>query len=99
MLSMLNLNAISARQDSKPVAKAFYLMSSYFNHSCLPNLGCDFDGGAIRLTLAEDVPADSQLFISYVDNPEMSQSQIKEFLWLHYGFHCQCPLCTAIPSS
>jgi len=97
MLSMLNLNSISVKLDNlQPVGKAFYQMTSFFNHSCLPNVGCDFEGSKIRLTVAEDVRAGEQLFISYLNNPNMTQKETRDFLWLHYGFKCQCALCQGV---
>lgn len=93
MLSMLNLNSISISKNSLPIGKGFYRMASFFNHSCLPNIGGDFDGSKIAFTVAQDVSAGDQLFISYVNNSTWSQKENHEFLWMHYGFKCECTLC------
>jgi len=65
MLTMLNLNCFLITDSShKGIAKGVYPMGSMFNHSCLPNVMVDFKGKDIHLKTIENIPPDSQLFIS-----------------------------------
>ncbi|KAG4076077.1 hypothetical protein HA402_011423 [Bradysia odoriphaga] len=72
------------------------LVSSYFNHSCCPNVA-NFrkDNLSVCITVLP-VRKGEQLFISYVDedddeyNTEINRQQ---FLLRNFGFRCTCPIC------
>lgn len=78
----LHLNCMRATDDSYT---ALYGLPSFLNHASSPNLLADFqrDGG-INLVAAYDIPRDTELTISYVD--ESDDERRRHFLLEHYGF-------------
>eukprot|EP00884_Botryococcus_braunii_P001973 jgi/Botrbrau1/11777/Bobra.0195s0101.1 len=73
---------------------AVYLLASFFNHSCTPNLACTFPGnnGVAVFTAARDIQQGEELTITYINN-ELPVGLRQEQLWWAYGFRCSCPLC------
>lgn len=107
-VSMLNMNAVSVMLPGRlgqleRVGTALFLQSSFFNHSCEPNLDVNCSSGtenerAVKLTAIanQDIARGSQLFISYVDadmEPYNDGDNRRAFLRAAYGFECRCPRC------
>lgn len=68
-----------------------WILASYINHSCLPNVERAFIGDMIVIRAAQDLAAGSELTHSYVsilDGYEERQNGLKT-----YGFRCDCRRC------
>lgn len=78
----LHLNCMRATDDSYT---ALYGLPSFLNHANDPNLLADFrNDGALTLIAARDIPATTELTISYVEEP--NDERRRTFLLDHYGF-------------
>ncbi|CAK9303990.1 unnamed protein product [Gordionus sp. m RMFG-2023] len=82
-----------------PVAHALYMCASYFNHSCVPNTNCIFNGPNIFITSVEDITLkqnssslQNSIFIRYIDPLESYQNRRKSLMETYY-FHCACQFC------
>ncbi|CAN0276956.1 unnamed protein product, partial [Laminaria digitata] len=72
-------------------------VGAMFNHSCQPNCVWRTDAlGNLRVSAVEDVPAGSQLFISYVDILQPLPVR-QDLLRQHFFFECACPRCRPRP--
>ncbi|CAM9740913.1 unnamed protein product [Ectocarpus sp. 12 AP-2014] len=74
-----------------------YPAGAMFNHSCRPNCSWRTDGsGELCVVACEDVPAGSQLFISYVDILQPWPVR-QDLLRCHFFFECACQRCCRSP--
>lgn len=80
--------------DRQEDGVGIYLRSSYFNHSCRPNVDRAHFAGNKQLgfVACEDVAAGEQLFIEYIDT-RLPIHERRQMLALRYGFLCSCPRC------
>ena len=69
-------------------------LASAFNHSCEPNvlISCGDTSHVTFVTGEEEVPAEAELCISYVDL-EIGRAERRELLLHKYGFECDCARC------
>ncbi|KIY44329.1 SET domain-containing protein [Fistulina hepatica ATCC 64428] len=77
---------------------AMYPMGSYFNHDCNPNVRKARNGRAMEFYTTRDVPAGSELCISYIDTTEKVHER-REQLALYWDFVCNCKRCVKDISS
>ncbi|KPM06712.1 SET and MYND domain-containing protein 4-like protein [Sarcoptes scabiei] len=75
------------------VASCICLVSSFFNHSCNPNVAWSVDENGITLRALRSIRPGEQLTISYgpkrSNDFDQRQSRLKE----DYCFFCQCVAC------
>ena len=73
---------------------ALYKFQSKMNHSCMPNarLLCSFTDASIDVVACADVPAGTEVLISYV-NPASDRAHRQRVLRASYGFACTCAAC------
>lgn len=84
-----------ADDDNKQFVKELHLLTSYFNHSCLPNIiKLGKDNVAVCKALLP-IKKGEQLFITYIDDEafDMTEKQRNDQLEWIYGFRCKCELC------
>lgn len=74
--------------------KAVYILGSFFNHSCEPNVNVQWSGNSGRVTFHAAGPIDEgeQLVVSYIDT-EASVSNRQAQLLRGWGFTCHCAKC------
>lgn len=71
-----------------------FIIQSYFNHSCIPNLVRFECGNKTICTTTRPVKKGDQLFVFYLGY-EMKDRQSKaNFLKENFGFQCKCEKCT-----
>jgi len=92
-------NAVHPLPFSGPSYAAIYNMTSYINHSCVPNIISSvdglYDGHSITWTAERDVKKGEELFRNYVHmNDFESDFDRQNFLKKRYHFDCKCPLCS-----
>lgn len=81
--------------DVNYVGKALYLKASSFNHSCLPNVVRVRQGRRFYFITRDAVKAGQELCISYMNSLRHKDREARmAMLFEHYGFHCDCPLCS-----
>ena len=72
---------------------AVYLLSSFLNHSCEPNLTQHFQcDHTIQFAAKRDIEKGEQLFTSYIDE-SLPRAERQNQLDFGYGFKCNCPKC------
>lgn len=79
--------------DMFAIGEGTYPIASLFNHSCRPNAVVMFEGALASIHAIEDIPENTEIFISYVDaahSREHRQKSLRE----KYYFTCQCERCT-----
>lgn len=83
----------SAHSDKEHESK-LYLLTSYFNHSCLPNIiKLEKDNVAVCKTLVP-IKEGAQLFLTYIEDEAFTTTkEITEHLDNWYGFRCSCQRC------
>jgi len=82
------------RMWSKDVSgECLYAFSSFLNHSCAPTVIRRENGNVLELLAASDIPAGTELTISYtnIDQDVLSR---KTRLKTLFHFDCACPKCT-----
>ncbi|GAM23494.1 hypothetical protein SAMD00019534_066690, partial [Acytostelium subglobosum LB1] len=82
------------------VGSALYIMASYFNHSCQPNVcrvNREGDGGALSMIALADIPAGTELSYNYIQL-SLSNEERKTKLFDSYFFNCVCPGCAVVSS-
>mmetsp|Transcript_25258 Transcript_25258/g.47756 ORF Transcript_25258/g.47756 Transcript_25258/m.47756 type:complete len:320 (-) Transcript_25258:200-1159(-) len=72
-----------------------YLVPSFLNHSCDPNVGVEFpdNNSTMVLRARRDIQAGEQLHITYIDASATREVRQKELHW-GYGFKCDCARCS-----
>ena len=70
------------------------------NHSCAPNMHRAFDGDAVVVSTACDVPLGSALTISYLSDRDLALStpRRRELLQERFNFLCECERCLSAPT-
>ncbi|EME49237.1 hypothetical protein DOTSEDRAFT_143030 [Dothistroma septosporum NZE10] len=78
-----------------------YPSSSYFNHSCSPNVNKRRVGRSWEFSAARDIAAGEECCITYLGGDEKDLDRRARQSRLHevWGFHCYCNLCTAKAST
>lgn len=87
--------AAVADDDHRQYQREIHLLTSYFNHSCIPNVvHLGKDNLAVCKTVLPIKKGD-QLFVTYIDDEafEMTEKQRNDQLEWLYGFRCKCELC------
>jgi hypothetical protein len=74
------------------VAAGFYPCSSYFNHSCAPNIGREMVGRRMVLFAAKRINIGEFMTLSYVDF-KLSKEERRSKLKATYSFDCKCDRC------
>ncbi len=69
------------------------LISSYFNHSCVPNVLRLERGNLTVIKAISPIQAGEQLFLTYLEAFEMNLHERINQLETIYGFNCECKLC------
>ena len=79
---------------SPNAGSAVYLLSSLFNHSCVPNVDVSFprNNHEIEFRAMRDIRKHEHLCISYIDST-MLYDERQRRLEMGYGFRCMCELC------
>ena len=74
---------------------AFFAVQSCMNHSCAPNAstskGDDSVDGIAVVTALQDIEAEEEIFISYID--EDMPLEERQHALRDYGFDCCCRRC------
>ncbi|KAK5705280.1 Histone-lysine N-methyltransferase set-6 [Elasticomyces elasticus] len=85
----------SGEDGEEYMGYAVYPSSSYFNHSCSPNVAKQRVGNAWRFWVIEDVRKGEQLCISYLggDEKDLSVDERRARLAEVWGFVCECARC------
>lgn len=79
--------------QDKSRSVGLWILASYINHSCLPNIYRSTIGNTMIVRAAADLLAGTELRHSYIDS-ETSYEDRQEVL-SGYGFECSCSLCQA----
>ncbi|KAK4635722.1 Lysine methyltransferasw [Fulvia fulva] len=99
MLMADNHNAFGIRaggEDSEEyMGYGVYPSSSYFNHSCSPNLSKKRVGRSWEFRAAEDIAAGEQCCITYLggDEKDLDRQERQNRLMDVWGFECCCTRC------
>lgn len=75
---------------------SLYIISSYFNHACTPNvIGMYTDENVRFCRTTRPIKAGQQLFITYLGDVycEESVEYCQTFLYRNFGFQCKCERC------
>lgn len=81
--------------DNEQFQRQVHLLTSYFNHSCLPNvIKLGKDNLAVCKALLP-IKQGERLFITYIDDESfgMTEKQRNDQLESIYGFRCKCEFC------
>jgi hypothetical protein len=95
------LTEVSPATETNPQRQrglAVYLSSSFFNHSCSPNVGFFRRGRFLAFIALEDIDEGAQLFISYV-KAGLTVAERQKKLKETYFFDCRCDRCLAETST
>lgn len=86
LYSMLGLNTIKT-----PFGSALYALPSFLNHSCIPNVGFQFNGVNLSLIALKDLNENDELYINYIEEEGKDWSYLKQqnYLKFNYGFDCK----------
>lgn len=91
---ILTTNSFSFEENETRVEELL-LLTSYFNHSCLPNVTKLSKGNLSVCKTILPVKENEQLFLTYIDNVFHQTSEMRNNnLEKTYGFRCCCELCT-----
>lgn len=75
--------------------KFLHLISSYFNHSCVPNVVKITKNNSAVVKAVLPIKKGQQLFINYVaDGLFNTREELSVHLQNNYGFTCKCEICT-----
>jgi hypothetical protein len=75
-----------------PFRNGFWILSSYVNHSCLPNSVRSFLGDMLFLRATRDIEEAEEITSQYVA-PELEYGKRQDKFSGTWGFECDCPLC------
>lgn len=92
------IGSISERiEHSDDYERSIFLVSSYFNHSCLPNVTKLSKDNLAVVKAILPIQSGQQLFIKYlVEDPVEQESIVRnDELESGYGFRCKCELCVS----
>jgi len=98
VLQKLYLNAVTVIHNNNHVGDGLYLLSSFYNHSCVPNTRVEFNGNEMRVFAARNIAPGQEIFRSYISAPKeemhsLSVTQRRQRLHHYFGFWCDCPRC------
>eukprot|EP00124_Ichthyophonus_hoferi_P002234 Ihof_evm4s144 gene=Ihof_evmTU4s144 len=95
MVGKVRTNQVTVTIDDKPVGLAVYLIGSYINHSCVPNMKIAFQEGNHKISYiaTRDIKQGDELTRSYIDVMGKSVADRKAALEM-YKFTCDCTACT-----
>ncbi|XP_037028896.1 SET and MYND domain-containing protein DDB_G0273589-like [Bradysia coprophila] len=81
--------------DDKQRQQDIHLFTSYFNHSCIPNVILLVKDSIAICKALRPIKQGEQLFITYIDDEGygMTEKQRNDQLEMVYGFRCQCEFC------
>jgi hypothetical protein len=86
-----------ARPDISGSAAAIYLITSFINHSCVPNAKCVFSGSkggsTVKVVALRKIKKGEQIFISYL--PDDFDYIQRAYGLFQYGFICKCEKCVS----
>lgn len=85
----INSNCYSNRDDQLST----FVIQSYFNHSCIPNLISFECGNKTIFTTIKPVAKGEQLFVFYLGYGMMDQSKETRNMNENFGFQCKCEKC------
>ncbi|KAK6504187.1 hypothetical protein TWF506_002394 [Arthrobotrys conoides] len=95
MYCKLLINSASVvTQTFDPIGLCLAYQSAMFNHSCDPNAVMMFDGRQLSIRSLKEIPKDTEITISYIDNLA-TRKERKEELKARYFFDCACSLCSS----
>lgn len=91
---ILSTNSFSFEEDAAHI-QVLSLLTSYFNHSCLPNVTKLTKGNLSICKTILPIKRGEQLFLTYINGEvfDMTEKQRNDDLEKIYGFRCQCKLC------
>lgn len=75
---------------------SLYIISSYFNHACAPNvIGMYTDGNVRFCKTIRPIKAGQQMFITYLGdvNCKDTVDDCQSILYQNFGFECKCERC------
>lgn len=84
----------STSSDINSLNQNLDLITSYFNHSCLPNVVTLDKGNMTIIKAISTIKKGEQLFITYLDAFAMDDKEKRNQLENTYGFKCECRMCT-----
>lgn len=84
----------STRTDNSAYKHCIDLITSYFNHSCIPNVVRLEKENFTVIKAIAPIKRDEQIFITYVEAFAMDMYERQYHLKNVYGFKCNCELCT-----
>lgn len=90
-ICVINSNAFSNHGDEYFT----FIIQSYFNHSCLPNLVRFECGNKTICTTTRPVKKDEQLFVFYLGYQMGDRQSKAKYLDENFGFQCKCENCLA----
>lgn len=92
---ILDTNSFSFEDDVVHIQK-LALLTSYINHSCLPNVTKLSKGNLSICKTILPIKRGDQLFLTYIRGEpfDMTGKERNDFLEKTYGFRCNCNLCT-----
>lgn len=78
-----------------------FIICSYFNHACAPNLMVKRIGKLRYCISTRPIKAGQQLFVTYLGDLRCEDSikHCQEFLYRNFGFRCKCERCKPHASS
>lgn len=82
--------------DSNDNEQSIFLVCSYFNHSCCPNITKLSKNNLAICKAILPIRKGEQLFITYVDEDDeelKTYNGRQNYLQKNYGFKCKCQLC------
>lgn len=77
--------------DVQRYSIAFWPMAALFNHSWVSNDWRSFIGDMIIIRASNDLDADTEVTISYIQPTE--ESDERQILHRNWGFECRCSIC------
>lgn len=88
-------NSSTQATTESPFQHNVFFISSYFNHSCLPNVTKLSKDNLSVIVAIQAIKKGQQLFITYLDGElvKMTGKDRNDKLEIGYGFRCSCELC------
>lgn len=86
-------NSFYIGNEEENIGLGLYLNSSLFNHACLPNCFCIFEGKKIRFIAKRDIAKGEELTIAYMDLMASCTEERKIEIKSKQGFDCWCDTC------
>jgi hypothetical protein len=87
----LNRYGSGGDEDKPDVSCHLFILSSYFNHSCLANAYRTYYGDVMVIHATQDIKKGDEIYLVYLD-PLLGFSERKKKL-SDWKFTCDCKLC------